>query len=183
MKTFLALLIIIGSGLMPYEGKILRVIDGDTLEQYQVSRTKNQDTGVKPIFGKILRIIDGDTFVLQSEEGNLKIRMDGIDAPEMDQEFGMEAKKFLIRYLYKDVRILPNGVDRYGRTIGTLYDDGTNINLLEVGEGYAWHYKKYSNDQELARAEELARMEKKGLWKNENALSPWEWRKKQLLSL
>lgn len=109
--------------------------------------------------------------------------MDGIDAPEMDQEFGLEAKEFLNRYLHKKVKVLPNGVDKYGRTIGTIYVENVNINVLEVREGYAWHYKKYSGDQELAKAEELARLGKKGLWKNENVLAPWEWRKKQLLSL
>lgn len=135
-------------------------------------------SGLKPYEGKILRVIDGDTFVLQTEEGSLKIRMDGIDAPESDQEFGMEAKEFLNRFLHKNVRVFPNGVDKYGRTIGTLYVGSVNINLLEVSEGYAWHYKKYSSDQELAKAEEQARRGKKGLWKNENALAPWEWRKK-----
>jgi endonuclease YncB( thermonuclease family) len=54
---------------------------------------------VEPYVGKILRVIDGDTFVLQTEEGNLKIRMDGIDAPEKEQDFGLEAGEFLNRYL------------------------------------------------------------------------------------
>lgn len=138
---------------------------------------------IKPYEGKILRIIDGDTFVLQMEEGNLKIRMDGIDAPESDQEFGMDAKEFLNQFLYKNVRVFPNGVDKYGRTIGTLYVGSVNINLLEVREGYAWHYKKYSGDQELAIAEELAQREKKGLWGFANVLPPWEWRKRKAETL
>lgn len=89
----------------------------------------------RPNEGKILRVIDGDTFVLQTEEGSMKIRMDGIDAPESDQEFGMEAKEFLNQFLYKNVRVFPIGVDKYGRTIGTLYVGTVNINLLELREG------------------------------------------------
>jgi endonuclease YncB( thermonuclease family) len=135
---------------------------------------------VEPYVGKILRVIDGDTFVLQTEEGNLKIRMGGIDAPEKDQDFGLEAGEFLNRYINKNVKVIPSGVDRYGRTIGTLYFDGININLLEVREGYAWHYKKYSNDQKMANAEELAKKEKKGLWRSLNVIPPWEWRKHHL---
>ncbi len=181
MKSLLILLTVVSLNLEPYEGKILRVIDGDTLEQYQVSRIKSQDFSVKPLMGSILRIIDGDTFVLQTSEGNLKIRMDGIDAPEMDQEFGFEAKEFLNRYMHKNVRVLPNGVDKYGRTIGTLFVEGVNINLLEVREGYAWHYKKYSSDPEMTKAEEMARKEGKGLWSLMNALPPWEWRKMKSL--
>lgn len=133
-----------------------------------------------PILGTLIHVIDGDTFVLQTKQGNLKIRMDGIDAPESDQEFGLEAKEFLNRYLYKMVFVHYNGVDRYGRTIGTLYVDGVNINLLEVREGYAWHYKKYSSDQELARAEEMARVEKKGLWGGDGYIAPWEWRERSV---
>lgn len=135
--------------------------------------------GKEPYDGSILRVIDGDTFVLQTDEGTLKIRMDGIDAPESDQEYGLEATTFLNKYLYKAVKVNPNGVDRYGRTIGTLFIDGVNINLLMVRAGLAWHYKKYSTDQELAKAEELARKEKKGLWGSEEAVEPWEWRKRK----
>lgn len=138
-------------------------------------------SGLEPYEGKILRVIDGDTYVLQTAEEALKIRMDGIDAPESDQEFGAEAKEFLNKYLYKAAKVIPNGVDRYGRTIGTLFVDGVNINLLMVRDGFSWHYKKYSSDQELARAEEMARKEKKGLWKNEGAISPWEWRKQKTI--
>jgi endonuclease YncB( thermonuclease family) len=75
------------------------------------------------------------------------------------------------------VKVIPNGVDRYGRTIGTLYVDGVNINLSEVRKGYAWHYKKYSSDEGLAKAEELAKKEKKGLWAGKEQMAPWEWRK------
>jgi len=105
--------------------------------------------------------------------------MDGIDAPESDQEYGQQATAFINRYLYKEVIVIPNGVDKYGRTIGTLFVNGANINLLEVQERFAWHYKKYSNDQQLSDAEVKARKEKKGLWQNEEAIAPWEWRKKK----
>ncbi len=130
--------------------------------------------------GTILSVTDGDTFVLQTTEGNLKIRLNGIDAPEKDQPYGKESKVFLEQYLYKECMLKTYGVDRYGRTLGTLYVKGQNINLLSVQEGYSWHYKKYSKDEELAQAEEEARKGKRGLWKEGDAFAPWDWRKNKL---
>ncbi|NJK93968.1 MAG: thermonuclease family protein [Bacteroidales bacterium] len=127
--------------------------------------------------GTIIHVTDGDTFVLQCEQGSIKIRMDGIDAPEKDQPFGSESTNFMKQYLYKKSTVKTNGVDRYGRTIGTLYVDGININLLSVQKGYSWHFKKYSSDPELSSAEVQAKKEKKGLWEDPDAIAPWEWRK------
>jgi micrococcal nuclease len=130
--------------------------------------------------GQVLRVIDGDTFVLQTTEGNLKIRLDGIDAPEGKQCFGKESKEFLSQYTGKDCRLERIGLDRYGRTIGILWIDNVNINLLMVKKGYAWHFKKYSKDERLAEAEKHARLAKIGLWANDSAVAPWEWRKKRI---
>jgi micrococcal nuclease len=129
--------------------------------------------------GKVFRVIDGDTFVLQTTEGNIKVRMDGIDAPERKQCFGKESMEFLNQYIGKDCMLERKGVDRYGRTIGVLWIDHVNINLLMVKEGYAWHFKKYSNDEKLADAEMFARQAKIGLWANDSAVAPWDWRKKR----
>jgi endonuclease YncB( thermonuclease family) len=100
---------------------ILRVIDGDTLKQNQLSRSKSQDLTLDNLSGMVLRIIDGDTFVFQTEEGSLKVRMDGIDAPEKDHAFGLKAKEFLTSYLYKNGKLQYKGVDTYGRTLGVLF--------------------------------------------------------------
>lgn len=129
--------------------------------------------------GTIIRVTDGDSFIFQTSSGTLRIRMHGIDAPEYDQDFGPEAKQFLIQYLHKKVKVFPTGVDKYGRTVGLLFVDSINVNLLEIREGLAWHYKKYSSNPAMALAEQLARQEKKGLWKNNSPLPPWEWRKQK----
>lgn len=126
--------------------------------------------------GTIIRVIDGDTFVLQTEDGSLKIRMYGIDAPEKDQAFGSESKKFLNGYLNKRVIVKKINLDKYGRTLGVLFINGENINKKCVLEGYAWQYK-YSKDNELKMDEENAMKNKKGLWKDGNAVNPWVWRK------
>jgi endonuclease YncB( thermonuclease family) len=48
-----------------------------------------------------------------------------------------------------------------------------------VRNGLAWHYTKYSKDKRLARAQARAKKAKRGLWKQENPVPPWEWRKRK----
>lgn len=128
--------------------------------------------------GTILSVIDGDTFILQTEEENIKVRLASIDAPEKDQPFGLDSKAFLSKYLYDSCFIVKSSLDRYGRTIATLFIDSTNINLLMVQTGNAWNYVRYSTDPQFAQAEILARNEKLGFWAEPNPIAPWEWRHK-----
>jgi len=128
--------------------------------------------------GSIIRVIDGDTFAFQTTEGSLIIRMYGIDAPERDQPFSKESTNFLEQYLHKEATIKASGVDRHGRTLGVLFIEEMDINLLSIKSGCSWHYKQYSEDIQYAQAEEYARKKKIGLWKFDNPIPPWAWRNK-----
>ena len=48
-----------------------------------------------------------------------------------------------------------------------------------VEESMTWHYRYYSKDPELAKAEAAAKEAKKGLWVDPDPIPPWEWRKKK----
>jgi micrococcal nuclease len=128
--------------------------------------------------GSIIRVIDGDTYVFQTEEGSFIVRMQGTDAPENNQPFSKESADFLKEYLNKDAVTKINGTDRYKRRLGTLYVNGQDINLLTIKNACAWHFKRYSSDQQYAEAEEYARKNKIGLWRLPNPVPPWNWRKK-----
>jgi endonuclease YncB( thermonuclease family) len=67
--------------------------------------------------------------------------------------------------------------DRYGRTVAWVYVNGKNLCEELVRNGMAWHYKKYSSDQNLADFETQARIGKAGLWSDPHAIPPWEFRK------
>lgn len=127
-------------------------------------------------FGSIIRVIDGDTFVFQTDEGSLTVRMFGIDAPERDQRNSKESVDFLKQYLHKEATIKPNGVDRYGRTLGILFIKNQDINLMSIKYGCSWHYKQYSKDIQYAQTEKYAKKNKVGLWTLQNPVPPWEWR-------
>ena len=93
------------------------------------------------------------------------MRLEGIDAPEGGREFSRNAKEGLSRLVFgKDVTLRVTGKDRYERTLGVIFVDGVNANLQLVRQGLAWHYTKYSDDRELARAEAAARATRSGLW-------------------
>jgi micrococcal nuclease len=126
--------------------------------------------------GKITEVIDGDTYFFQTASEKLKVRMFGIDAPEGNQPFGKESKDFISKYMHKEATLVSHGHDEYKRTLGTLFIDGQDINLLSVKEGYAWLYKRYLHDNQYAAAQENARKNKLGLWALPNPIQPWTWR-------
>lgn len=129
--------------------------------------------------GEIVGVYDGDTCTMLVGKEQYKIRLEGIDTPEMDQAFGKNAKQALSKYVFgKQVTVNLSGQDRYQRYLGTLILDGQNINLQLVKDGCAWHYKEYSSDSALAQAESDARSARRGLWQDDDVMAPWEWRRK-----
>jgi endonuclease YncB( thermonuclease family) len=127
--------------------------------------------------GKVIGVTDGDTLTLLVDKTQYKIRLYGIDAPESKQAYGTQAKKALSGKVFgKQVQVTSNGVDKYGRTLGTVEIDKRIINTEMVEEGMAWHYKQFTKSETLATAEEKARNAKSGLWADEKPTPPWEWR-------
>lgn len=139
------------------------------------------NTFSKQIKGTVINVIDGDTIkILSTDQKEYKIKLYGIDAPELKQYFGIEAKETLEEMiLNKFVTVNYEKRGFYKRIIGKVFilPPGSSINLKMVRFGMAWHYKKYSKDEDLAFAEAAAQKDKWGLWKYEDAVPPWEWRK------
>lgn len=130
--------------------------------------------------GKIVKIADGDTFtLLVNNHDQVKVRLDGIDAPEKKQAFGNKAKQYLSSMIWGTpvtVKVLKK--DRYGRSIGKVSTSRfKDVNLEMIKAGYAWHYKEYNDDKTYASAEVSARKNKKGLWQDKNPVKPQDFRK------
>jgi len=131
------------------------------------------------LVGKVVAVADGDTITLLTKENKqYKIRLNDIDAPEKKQAFGNKSKENLSNYVFgKNVRVEYKKSDRYKRILGTIYLNDLDINLQQVKDGFAWHYKQYSKKKHYAEAEDLAQKDKKGLWAEKNPQAPWEFRK------
>lgn len=131
----------------------------------------------KEIVGFVGSVIDGDTIQIHDFYGQYKVRLAGIDAPELTQAFGNEAAsqlEFLIGS--KEVRVEYTSTDRDGRILGIVYLGNADINHYLLRNGYAWHYKQYNNSKHYADAEALARSERIGLWMDASPIPPWEFR-------
>jgi len=129
--------------------------------------------------GIITKVSDGDSVDFFDGTDTLKIRLQHIDAPERNQPFSTESWRFLRNLIHKKEVNLHSDYtqDRYGRIIGVLFLDAQNVNKTLVEQGYAWHFKRYSNDVAYAALELEAKQQKKGLWREENPIAPWQWRK------
>lgn len=135
------------------------------------------------ISGTVIKINDGDTLtIINGENKRVKIRLYGIDSPELDQSHGQNAKRFLSeKVLEKNITAEILDIDRYKRCVGRVFSDGTDINRMMVEEGHAWVYARYCEIVECAQWEKLqkaAREQKKGLWSQKYPVEPWKWRKR-----
>ena len=131
-----------------FTGKIVRVLDGDTIEvldnreSIQVRLGEIDCPEKKQPFGQVAK-----KYVLE------------IAAHEI-------------------VTVEARTKDRYGRTIGeVILPNGDSLKRLLISQGYAWHYKKYSKDASLSELENQARIDQVGLWQDKNPIAPWDWRR------
>ncbi len=129
------------------------------------------------------RVVDGDTIWI----GDTKVRLHGIDAPEMkqtcrtskgkEQLCGVLAKQALEK-LVRGQSVICKGDkrDRYKRLIAVCYVGPFNINEQMVVDGWALAYRKYSED--YVRGETFAKSRREGMWRSE-FVAPWDWRRRE----
>ncbi|MDX6578002.1 MAG: hypothetical protein QOE96_3955 [Blastocatellia bacterium] len=137
--------------------------------------------------GRVVRIADGDTLtLLDSSNTQHRIRLEGIDAPESHQAFGTQSKRSLSDMVFgKDVTVVYQKTDQYGRLVGKILIDGMDVNLAQVRAGMAWHYKEYEREQSVedrdlyAKAEDEARADRRGLWQDADPVEPSAFRKEE----
>ncbi|WP_434778895.1 thermonuclease family protein [Neisseria sp. Ec49-e6-T10] len=154
------------------------------------------------------KIQDGNNiFCLSSENKQIKVRLWGIDAPDLNQNFGKESAQILSKILsHAPLNLEVFGYDSDGRTLSEIkyqvyvdcpppskLEDGTmiqeigcmekpptNANWEMIYRGYAWtnpSHKLNNANKFYIEAERIARKDKRGLWADPNPISPWEWRK------
>lgn len=134
--------------LADFSGKVIDVVDGDTITVWHHKRKeKVQLSGIQcPGRGQIF----------------------GREAKRFTS--------FMV--MSRDVTVKVVGKDKHGRTLGdVVLPDGRVLNRELLKEGLAWRYRQDSSDRSLGELEELARAEKRGLWADPHPIPPWEWKK------
>jgi micrococcal nuclease len=121
---------------------------------------------------KVTRVIDGDTFETETGE---KVRLIGINAPEISDIYGYEAKQHLTdlingKIINLEIDNISNDRDRYSRLLRYVILDGKDINKLMISDGFAFAYLKYNFEKSSVykQAQLLATQNNKGIWGNGN---------------
>ncbi|MEI6240222.1 MAG: thermonuclease family protein [Planctomycetia bacterium] len=127
---------------------------------------------------RVVGVQDGDTLTCLDENNQQqKVRLAEIDAPELGQDFGKVSREALASMVFgKTVEVVDEGKDRYGRWIGHVLVNGSDVNREMVATGNAWHYAAYSKDQSLAQLQSQARAQQIGLWAQPDPVAPWQFR-------
>ena len=98
--------------------------------------------------GEIVKVYDGNTITLVENQEKVKIRLYGLDAPELNQNFGKEAREYLLNLcpLHSQAKVKIINKDKYKRVVGIVYCNTVNVNEKLVENGFAWAYREYSKD-------------------------------------
>lgn len=122
-------------------------------------------------------VLDGDTLAF---DGDIRVRLYGMDAPEMDHPEGLVSKRYLESLIAeKPVKVVFVEEDKYGRGVCKVYSaEGHDLSARMVGDGYARSYGSFTSA--YVQLEKKARKTQAGLWgQNGLALHPEFWRKAQ----
>jgi micrococcal nuclease len=149
VSSLWCLLLVVGPGIAAdFEGEVIRVLDGDTIE---VLHEKHPER---------IRLYGIDC----PEKGQ-----------SFGQKAKQATSSLLFG---KDVRIETHGRDKHRRTLGTVFDGDLNVNQELVKEGWCWWFRKFvPKDQTMKQFEQAAKDAKKGLWADPNPVPPWLYRR------
>ena len=110
------------------------------------------------------------------------VRLYAIDAPEISQPYGAEARNEMRKMARGNMRLEVVNTDRYGRVVGVVYrrKKSKSLNHMIVSEGFAYAYQRYGKLDGIADAEARARKRRLGIWKpGESQTRPWDYRRKR----
>ena len=128
----------------------------------------------------MVSVHDGDSLRVKTANGTERIRLSGIDAPELEQPLGLQARSMTERLtLGQKVVLHEQGCDRYGRTVAEVINaHGVNVNQALVKTGMAWWYQDFApHDRVLERLQGAAQRKHLGVWADTHSIAPWHYRK------
>jgi micrococcal nuclease len=141
--------------------------------------------------GVVTHVSDGDTLWVRPANAGwggdtVKIRFQGIDAPEFCQSGGAAAQAALkARALRQTVTVQSGRFDDYGRMLARIHlgatkttdQGGDDLGAWMVSQGYAWSYRYRNSPGPYAAQEQTARAAQRGVWATPGAIEPRVFRK------
>ncbi|WP_255069396.1 thermonuclease family protein [Lacihabitans sp. LS3-19] len=127
---------------------------------------------------EVIGIVDGDTYDVLIDRKPVRIRMEGIDAPERGMPFYKKSNRYLGSLIFrKKVEISKSKGKTWDREVHSTYLNGVDISMEMLSAGMAWHYKEFSSEELYAKVEQNAKEQGLGLWRDKNPVEPWTIRK------
>lgn len=129
---------------------------------------------------------DGDTIRVTDRHGaRHRIRLAYIDAPEIDQAGGTASRDALRGLiLHRQVQVEVYDTDSYRRQVARVSLNGRDINLAQLQNGHAWHYRSIAKKHQerdayrrYADTEQRAKSGRYGLWQQHGPTAPWQFRR------
>lgn len=139
------------------------------------------------MIGRVIAVRDGDSIVIRDATNAVhRIRLAGIDAPEIGQAGGSDSRERLRSLIFdRTVTVTWLKQDKYGRLVGVVRLGGVDVCLEQLRTGMAWHYKRFEGEQTLenralyANSETEARSSRIGLWAAASPVAPWDFRRRR----
>jgi endonuclease YncB( thermonuclease family) len=127
--------------------------------------------------GKVVSIQDGDTLTVLAER-ETRVRLAEIDAPELRQAFGEQARASLAELcLGKSAQVRVVAREPQGLVRAHVKCDALDANAEQVRRGLAWVYKRHATSTSpLYFLEDQAQRARDGLWADPSPAPPWRWR-------
>ena len=130
---------------------------------------------------KVVDVFDGNTLEVREKEGEqYQVVLSEVDAPEIGQDYGHEAREYVERAVKgKKVTMEVRGKDRLGNPLVYIYlKKGKSLGTIMLEEGLAW----VKNDGVVGKdVMEEAKGRKVGLWAFENPEPPWIYKRRMVM--
>ena len=137
-------------------------------------------TGTRTFRATVTHVTDGDSVWVRPSWGGgaMQVRLHGLDAPEICQRWGLQAKAALqSRLLHQPVVVQARGHDDYGRTVARLLSTGEDVGRSLVASGLAWSYRSSRSAGPYADLQAQARAGRRGLWSDPRPQEPRAFRR------
>ena len=137
-----------------------------------------------PFSAVVTRVPEGDVLTVSHRGKRTRLRLYGIDCPELEQPVGVQAKQYSERLLLgKKVKVYPIETDKYARVLSWVFLDGEGVNARLVTTGMAWWYPDLgSHEAKLKEYQARAEAAGRGLWSLSYRETPWDFRNRKRLA-